>query len=70
MATRTYTKSDVAALLREIQGDRTQTEFAAEIGVSFQYLNDVLHQRRGPGPAILNYLGMKVAFVKAEEKAA
>ena len=35
-----------------------QTAWANRIGVSQVYVNDVLHRRRPPGPAILRALGL------------
>lgn len=36
-----------------------QKEFAVKIGVSPQYLSDVLNKRRDPGPKFLAALGFK-----------
>lgn len=36
-----------------------QQQFARELGVSPQYLSDVLHRRREPGDAILRGLGVE-----------
>lgn len=49
-----YTAEDIVKLLR--QSPLKQIELARAIGVSPQYLSDVLHGRRAPGPAILRYL--------------
>ena len=65
-----YSAEEVLGLLRDKQGNRTQTEFAVEIGVTNQYLSDVLNGRRGPtGPAILRYLGLEVGYSRAKKVA-
>lgn len=58
------TRDDIILLLRKRQGTRTQTELAADIGVSKQYLSDVVLGHRDPGPAILEYLGLVKTYAK------
>ena len=50
--------------------DRNQVAVAAELGISAQYLSDVLHERRKPGKKILAALGMErvVIYKKAKRK--
>lgn len=48
----------IAILLRK-KGDRGQVELAIDLGVSPQYLGDVLANRRDPGKAILSSLGIE-----------
>lgn len=62
---KTYNLESVLRRLAKRQGDRTQRELAAEVGVSQQHLNDVLAGRRPPGPAVLNYLGLEKAYVES-----
>lgn len=69
MTTRIYTVAEVTALLIERQGSRTQKDLAEEMGVSAQYLSDVLSGRRGPGQSILAYLGLEVGYFKSERAA-
>lgn len=59
------TKPELIELMRRRQGDRTASEFARELGITPQYLSDVYADRREPGPAILNGLGLQreVAYV-------
>jgi len=45
----------LAAMCRE----RTQREVAADLGMSEQYLSDVLRGYRKPGPLVLKALGLK-----------
>lgn len=61
-----YKVTNVKGLLevmKNIQGNRTQKEYADAIGVSAQYLNDVYNLRREPGPKILKSLGAQKAFL-------
>ena len=54
------TREDVVALIRElIENEGTQAYAAKVIGVSQQYLNDILKRNREPGPAILNFFGIE-----------
>ena len=51
---------EVVELLRVLatQSD-SQSDLAAEIGISPQYLNDILRGRRDPGETVLRYLGLQ-----------
>ncbi len=53
-----YTRDEVLELLRKRQGERTQNDLAAELGVSSAYLSDVFLGRRDLGVKILEALGM------------
>ena len=55
---RQYTTDQVIEYMRKRQGQRTQREFAEELGVSQQYLCDVYLRRREPGDSILKNLGI------------
>ncbi len=57
---------DVVQLLKKKQGERTQKEMAEDIGVSPQYIHDVLTGARTPSDKILDYLGLKREIVKAK----
>ena len=70
MATRAYTEEQVRKLLRDRQGERTQRQLAKEIGIPETNLSQILKGRIGPGPTVLRFLGLEVAFVKVDEKAA
>lgn len=50
---------DPIRILRESLGAESQAEVARKIGISPQYLHDVLNERRGPGDKILDYLGLE-----------
>ncbi len=45
--------------LRKMCATRSQASVAAELGVSPQYLNDVLKERRDPGDSILGPMGLE-----------
>jgi len=48
----------VIRLMKQQQGERTQKEFASEIGISEQYLSDIYKGRREPGPTVCEALGV------------
>lgn len=54
----------VIELLRKRQGGRKQTEVARELGVSPQYLHDVLSGNRKPSDRILEYVGLRWEIVR------
>lgn len=53
------TDKQIVSLLRKAKGSRTQTQVARDIGVSFQFLSDVLRGQRRPSGKILEYLELK-----------
>lgn len=57
------TTEDVLRLMRQRQGDRTQTELANELGVSCQFITDLFKGRREPGEKLLKALGLSVKKV-------
>ena len=57
-----YNHLAVIWLLKARQGDRSQGELAADIGVSRPFVHDVLNGKRPPGPQILRYLGLEVCY--------
>lgn len=56
-------------LLRKMCAKRPQVAVAAELGVSPQYLNDVLNERRDPGDSILAPLGLERVVTYRRRKA-
>lgn len=59
---------DIQAMLRSLQGDRTQKQFGDEIGISQGYIGRVLIGKDEPGPSILKYLKLrKVATIHEYE---
>lgn len=55
----TLTLRDVLHRLHSLIGDGTQKAAAEKLGVSQQYLSDVLNESREPGPLILAGLGIE-----------
>ena len=68
MKRRQYTADEVVNILRKRQGERTQREFAAELGITQQYLCDLYARHRDPGDTVIDKLGMTRRTVY-EEKA-
>lgn len=60
-------EAEVLALLHKRQGKQSSLKYAAEIGVSRQYLADVYHHRRLPGPVILAFLGLEKGYWRKPE---
>jgi len=58
--------SGVIELLRKRVEGSSQKELAEDIGVSQQYINDLIHGRRTPSDKILKYLGLKREIVKVK----
>lgn len=52
-------KLDPTTLIRNRLNGKTQTALAAELGITLQYLNDILHNRRAAGPQVLRALGLE-----------
>lgn len=46
-------------MLNSRLNDMTQTALASELGVSIGYLNDIINDRREPGPKILKALKLQ-----------
>ena len=57
--TETILVYDIRRMLKDRQGDRTQRDLAAEIGVNESYLSRVMNERDDPGPVILKFLGLE-----------
>lgn len=53
------TEQQVIEMLVRRLGDGTQTALAEQIGVTPQYLHDVLNNRRAPGAKILEFLRLE-----------
>jgi hypothetical protein len=57
---RQYSYDDLLALLKEKQGEKSLSEFAQELKISYPMLTNILcGHRRVDGPRILKYLGFK-----------
>jgi len=61
-----YTSEELVALLRDRMGTMTQQQFAAELGISYQLLSQILKGDRSVGnDLVLKYLaGPKKKFVE------
>jgi transcriptional regulator with XRE-family HTH domain len=53
------TRDHIIAKLLRMKGSRDKKELAIDLGISPQYLGDVLAGKREPGKAILDELGME-----------
>lgn len=59
-----YGVDDVLGMLDRLQRQhRSWVRVAQELGVSPQYLGDVMYRRRAPGDKILRGLGLKAVTV-------
>lgn len=55
----------LAKLTREVKRAGSQKAAAMALGISPQYLTDLLKKRRGPGAKLLEKLGLEVKVVRA-----
>ena len=62
-----YTREEVVKLIRQRMGTHTQEEFAAQVGISYQLLSNILIGSRSPGQKILKFLKLRkeVGYRKA-----
>lgn len=58
-----FTQQQVANMVRKRQGRKTDTAFAAELGVSCATINLIRLGLRLPGPKVLKALGLKTVIV-------
>jgi hypothetical protein len=59
MAYKALTVAELLALMKKIQGEKTNTEFAAELGISKQYLTDMYSGRKAPSDNVSSQLGFQ-----------
>lgn len=57
MAYKALTVEELLGLMKKIQGEKTNTQFAAEIGISKQYLSDIYNGRKVPSDTVSEALG-------------
>src|SRR4029077_501642 len=57
MAYKALTVQELLDLMKKIQGEKTNTQFAAEIGISKQYLTDIYNGRKIPSDTVSGALG-------------
>lgn len=60
---------DPRTLIRAMINGRTQAEVAVKLGVTTQYLSDILHNRREPGPTVLKALKLRKVVLYQRESA-
>lgn len=65
---KSLTADEVLEIMKKQMGDRTQSAYAGELGITPQYLCDIFQKRRDPGPKVLSRLGL-VQTVKYERSA-
>jgi hypothetical protein len=59
MAYKALTVAELLALMKKIQGEKTITEFAADLGISKQYLTDMYNGRKAPSDSVSLQLGFQ-----------
>lgn len=59
-------ESTVVELLKKKQGARTQSDLARDLGMTPQYVSEVLKGQKPPSDRILEYLGLKREIVRAK----
>ena len=57
MAYKALTVEQLLGLMKKIQGEKTNTEFAADLGISKQYLSDMYNGRKIPSDSVSATLG-------------
>jgi len=57
MAYKATTIEELLAIMKRIQGEKTLTEFAAELDLSKQYLSNVYNRHKEPSERLLDKLG-------------
>ena len=57
MAYSALTVEELLSLMKKIQGEKTDTQFASELGISKQYLCDLYSGRKTPSGTVSGLLG-------------
>jgi hypothetical protein len=63
MAYKALTVEELLDLMKKIQGEKTNTEFAADLGISKQYLCDMYNGRKIPSETVSASLGFTQKIV-------
>jgi hypothetical protein len=63
MAYKALTVEELLALMKKIQGEKTNTEFAAHLGISKQYLGDLYSGRKIPSDTVSGVFGFEQKVV-------
>jgi hypothetical protein len=73
MAYKALTVEELLGLMKKIQGEKTNTQFASEIGISKQYLSDIYKGRKVPTDTVSAALGytprVQTFYVRSEAAA-
>ena len=59
MAYKALTVDELLALMKKIQGEKTNTKFAADLGISKQYLSDLYSGRKIPSDTVSAVFGFE-----------
>jgi len=59
MAYKALTVDELLALMKKLQGEKTNTEFAADLGISKQYLGDLYSGRKIPSATVSAAFGFE-----------
>jgi len=57
MAYKATNIEELIAIMKRVQGDKTLTQFAAELDLSKQYLSNVYNRHKEPSERLLDKLG-------------
>jgi hypothetical protein len=57
MAYKALTVAELLSLMKNLQGEKTATQFASELGISKQYLCDLYSGRKTPSDTVSAVLG-------------
>ena len=67
MAYKATTIEELLAIMKRVQGEKTLTEFAAELDLSKQYVSNVFNRRKEPSQRLLDKLGFvrRTAYIQS-----
>ena len=67
MAYKANTIEELLSVMKRVQGEKTLTQFAAELDVSKQYLSNVFNRHKEPSERLLEKLGFtrQTAYVRS-----
>ena len=62
---------ELLGLMKRLQGERSSSDFASDLGISKQYLTDIYKGRRDPGDSVLRALNVtrQVAYLAGNNSA-
>lgn len=62
MAYKATTVDELLRIMRRIQGEKSNTAFARDLGISKQYLTDIYNGRKEPGDSVSAAVGYRRAI--------